>query len=137
MCARTAKLAALIIVSLKLIKQHTHRNSGHMAAQGQPGAAQKIPEKEDKMNEIEKAKIALHHITDMLGAHDYDDAAPVWAYIEDLAEVVNKIAPELLHAAEKVCANMYDRDESHHDDGTETDDYSVLQEAITAARGEA
>ncbi len=46
-------------------------------------------------------------------------------------------APELLAAAELVCANMYDRDESHDDDGNETEEYSALRAAIAKAKGDA
>jgi len=59
------------------------------------------------MNEIKKAQKALQRISAALEFCEYKDSAPIWAFVEDVAEVVNGIAPDLLEALEyleAVCA---------------------------------
>jgi hypothetical protein len=58
------------------------------------------------MNKIDQAKEAMHAISAALEA-DYPDNSPVWAHVEDVAEVINGTAPELLEALE-LCRDALD-----------------------------
>ena len=56
--------------------------------------------------------------------------------MENLSGDVRFEINNIISAVDSVCRNMYDRDESHNDDGTETEDYRILREAIAKMKGE-
>jgi len=51
------------------------------------------------MNQIKQAKESMQAISAAL-EKDYPDNSPVWAHVEDVAEVINGTAPDMLEALE-------------------------------------
>ena len=67
-------------------------------------------ETEERMNEIKKAQKALQRISAALEFCEYQDNAPIWAFVEDVAEVLNGVAPDLLEALEEANACLENLD---------------------------